>query len=156
MHWLGVGEDRSYYPKLRPVSNPESKEADEWNKEEEEGSDQMGQGQYPTGQFSQPSHLEMKGEMQIGTWVGRGRTEGALRCWALPLSPPPQGLSPLSPFPCQAGAGGVHGFTGVGPSPWLCDLSQNLLLLASLRSSPPTRLQLWGVGQGAGRGPSSN
>lgn len=89
MHWLGVGEDRSYYPKLRPVSNPESKEAGEWNKEEEEGSDQMGQGQYPTGQFSQPSHLEMKGEMQIGTWVGRGRTEGALRCWALPLSPPP-------------------------------------------------------------------
>lgn len=99
MHWLGVGEDRSYYPKLRPVSNPESKEAGEWNKEEEEGSDQMGQGQYPTGQFSQPSHLEMKGEMQIGTWVGRGRTEGALRCWALPPSPPPPvpfSLEPLS------------------------------------------------------------
>lgn len=63
MYWLGVGEDRSYYPKLWPVSNPESKEGGEWNKEEEEGSDLMGQGQYSTGQFSQASHLETQGKM---------------------------------------------------------------------------------------------
>lgn len=79
IHYLGAGEDRSYHPKCWPVSkahltlNSENKEGrGEWGKEEEEGSDPIGGGQYPSGQLCQASHLEVRGEMQIGTWAGRG------------------------------------------------------------------------------------
>lgn len=52
------------------------------------------------------------------------------------LGPAPTalGLLPPSLFPCQAGAGGAHGFAGVGSSPWLCDPSPHSLVLASLLS----------------------
>lgn len=80
----GVGEDRSYHPKLWPISkahltllhDPESTEWGEWGKKEEEGSDSMDGGQYSTGQLCQASHLEMRGKHKKlygpagGMWKG--------------------------------------------------------------------------------------
>lgn len=101
----GVGEDRSYHPKLWPISkahlillhDPESKEWGEWGKKEEEGSDSMDGAALP----GFPSGDE--GETQKVIWAGRGHVEGALRCWA--LLPQPWTFLPPSPFPCLAGLG---------------------------------------------------
>lgn len=52
---------------------------------EEDGSDLMDGGQYPTGQLCQTSHLEMRGEMQMVHGPAREHVEAALWGWALTL-----------------------------------------------------------------------
>lgn len=44
--------------------------------EEEEGSDPMARGQYPTGQLCQVSHLELRGEMQMVQGPAGGERPG--------------------------------------------------------------------------------
>lgn len=119
MHWLG-GEYRSYHPKLWPVSkahltllhDPKSKEGGEWGKKEEEGSDSMGGGQYPTGQLCQASH-------------GRGNTksymgwQGAYGGGSEVLGPAPTalGLSPSQTLSLSGWAGGLMASLGWGQAP---------------------------------------
>lgn len=71
--------------------------------EEEEGSDPMARGQYPTGQLCQVSHLELRGEMQMVQGpAGAGSGWGSER---LGLAPTALGHSPSQSL-SMAGAEG--------------------------------------------------
>lgn len=111
---------------------------------EEDGSDLMDGGQYPTGQLCQTSHLEMRGETQMIHGPPREHVEAALWGWAPTL------LAFLLPAPFPWLVLGVPGFTGVEPNPWLCDPAPYSLLLASTKSSHPFPPPDGGFGEGAG------